>query len=401
MKLRIKNICVLAAVICMASGCSSMTSPPDEAVIVPEETADDEDSAPTLEPATATRHHDYQITGIQAALVTDISSVMDHGFNQAALKGIQTYADAACVSYSCYNTYTDTAEAYRSTILTAIENDAELIICVGAHFEQAVGSLQNEYKDVSFLLLDGVPRDAQGNETDIAPNVHCITYREEEAGYLAGYMAVMEGYSRFGFIGGEEVPGVMQYGYGYVQGIDDAAAIREVSDDIQVDYWYAGTFSPDQQIEEVAAEWYEAGTEIIFACGGALYESVLSSAQSCDGMLIGADVDQSNISELFLTSAVKGIDSSIIVALDDFFASGRKWPEDMAGTSVSYGANEKCISLPVQDSAWRFQNVTAEEYLEVLARLKMGEIDISIDSDTRPETTVTVIYHDQQEEKDS
>lgn len=80
--------------------------------------------------------------------------------------------------------------------------------------------------------------------------------------------------------------------------------------------------------------------------GGSLYQSVLLSAEEYDGKLIGVDADQSGISERFLTSATKGIDASVIVALDEFFASGKKWPDKLGGQAVSYGAKEKCVSLP-------------------------------------------------------
>lgn len=405
MKRQIRDLFIIVTLILLVSGCGTQG--------IPEEEDDNTHSSEQLpvedkDPELATGQEekkdpagrDSRVTDVRIALVTDISSVMDNVFNQAALQGIQVYADGAGISYSCYSTRADTQENYKETILSAIQDQAGLIICAGSHFEQAVGELQNDYSDIYFLLLDGVPRDSLGNAVAIAPNVHCITYKEEEAGYLVGYMSVLEGYRKFGFIGGEELPSVQKYGYGYLQGIDDAAGALEAADDVQVEYWYADTFLPNEQIAEISKEWYQAGTEIIFACGGSLYQSVLSSAEACDGMMIGVDVDQSDISKRFLTSAMKGIDSSIIIALDDFFASGKKWPPELAGNAASYGAREKCINLPVQSNAWRFQTATMDEYLKILARLKSGDIQISVDADTPPETIVAVIYYDQQEEKD-
>ena len=407
MKRHITSLSMIAVLVLLAAGCGTqtdtVTEPDHTQVSNPEVLEEREDADPVEEQAEEETEKSgaERIPGAQVALVTDVSSVMDNGFNQAALQGIQTYADGAGVVYTCYSTGEDTLDSYEETILMAIQDKAELIICAGSHYEQAVGRLQSDYNDIYFLLLDGVPRDSYGNITDIESNVHCITYREEEAGYLVGYMAVLEGCRQFGFIGGEELPSVQKYGYGYLQGIDAAADSLGSSDEIQVDYWYADTFSPNKQIEEISAEWYQTGTEIIFACGGALYQSVLSAAEEYGGMLIGADVDQSEISGLFLTSAMKGIESSVIIALDDFFASGRKWPQELAGNVVSYGAKEKCISLPVQNSAWRFQTATTDEYLRVLARLRSGDIQIPVDLDAVPETSVTVIYHNQQEERDS
>lgn len=407
MKRQLKGLFVIAALMLSVSGCGIQdalgegtnhmeeTNPPDDGA----EDSDDLGSAAKQEGTGEQR--DNRPADVRIALVTDVSSVMDQGFNQAALKGIETYADGACVSYACYSAEEDKEDSYRNIILEAIQNEAELVVCAGSHFEQAVGSLQEEYANIYFLLLDGVPKDSSGETIAIASNVHCITYREEEAGYLVGYMAVLEGYRKLGFIGGEQLPSVERYGYGYLQGIDDAAEALKIVDEIRVEYWYGDTFLVNQEIEEAAREWYEDGTEIIFTCGGSVYQAVLPSAEDCDGMMIGADVDQSDISERFLTSAMKGIDSSIIVALDDFFASGKKWPEDLAEKAVSYGAKEKCISLPVQKSAWRFQNATTDEYLKILASLRCGDIQIPIDTRMPPERTVTVIYHNQQEENDS
>lgn len=404
MKRQIKSLFIIVSLMLLSSGCgvqTTLTDESDQSYSSDQEPDDTEDTEKSEEQEEAEEQPNYRAENVRIALVTDVSSVMDNGFNQAALEGIQTYADGACVSYSCYSTDVDTPEAYKDTILSAIQDNAELIVCAGSHFEQAVGSLQDDYDSIYFLLLDGVPRDSDGEAASIAPNVHCITYREEEAGYLVGYMAVLEGYRKFGFIGGEETPSIQRYGYGYLQGIDDAAASVEIDEDIQVEYWYGDSFYPDEKIEEVSRDWYQAGTEIIFVCGGSVYQSVLASAESCEGMMIGADVDQSDISELFLTSAMKGISSSVVVALDDFYASGKKWPEELAEKVVSYGAKEKCVSLPVQNSAWRFQTVTTDDYLKLLARLRRGDIQIPDDTDMPPEITVTVIYHNKQEEGDS
>lgn len=395
-----KILFIFIALILMVFGCSTQsvsTEEPDNTQ--PADQVSDENDNPEQDNTEESR--DDQKSGARIALVTDVSSAMDSGFNQAALQGIQTYADGAGVYYSTYSTETDTLDAYKNTVINAIQDNAELIVCAGTHFEQVIGDLQNEYSDIYFLLLDGVPADSSGAPVDIAPNVHCITYREAEAGYLVGYMSVRDGYRKFGFIGGEPLPSVKEYGYGFLQGIDDAAASLEDSAEIQIEYWYADTFSPNKQIEEVSTQWYQSGTEIIFACGGSLYESVLAAAEECNGVLIGVDADQSGISGRFLTSATKGIDSSVIVALDDFFASGKRWPEELAGSAVSYGAKEKCVSLPVQGNAWRFYTATTSEYLKILARLRSGDIRLPIDAETPPQIAVTVIYHDQQEESDS
>lgn len=372
----IKHIFLVMAFSCICMGCNVQT-----------------DSS--LQGDNGDKNHSYMESGGEVALVIGMGVLSDSGYNQAAYEGTQIYAQAADVSYSYYEPLENTPEAYKDAVLKAIDNNARLIICAGPHFEQAVGSLQNTYDNIYFLLVDGVPRDSSDAPIPIAPNVHCITYHEEEAGYLAGYMAVLEGYKNLGFIGGEQIPSVQRYGYGYLQGIDDAAAILNISDEISVEYWYADTFFPNQETEDISLEWYQNGTQIIFACGGSIYESILPSASSCGGRLIGADENQNGISDLFLTSAIKGVKSSVITALDDFYAAGNTWPDEMAGEVISYGAAQKCIELPISSETWRFQNAGLKDYLQILASLKAGNIQISAETDTPPETDISVIYHNE------
>lgn len=372
----IKHIFLVMAFSCICMGCNVQTDSSLQ--------GDNED-----------KNHSYMESGGEVALVIGMGVLSDSGYNQAAYEGTQIYAQAAGVSYSYYEPLENTPEAYKDAVLKAIDNNARLIICAGPHFEQAVGSLQNTYDNIYFLLVDGVPRDSSDAPIPIAPNVHCITYHEEEAGYLAGYMAVLEGYKNLGFIGGEQIPSVQRYGYGYLQGIDDAAAILNISDEISVEYWYADTFFPNQETEDISLEWYQNGTQIIFACGGSIYESILPSASSCGGRLIGADENQNGISDLFLTSAIKGVKSSVITALDDFYAAGNTWPDEMAGEVISYGAAQKCIELPISSETWRFQNAGLKDYLQILASLKAGNIQISAETDTPPETDISVIYHNE------
>lgn len=335
----------------------------------------------------------HQEAGGEIALVIDPAMAEDKALNQAALEGALTYADAADISCSRYSVEADSERGYEKAIETAIQNGARIVICTGSRFEQALGSLQEQYSDVSFLLLDGVVRDEKGRETGIADNVHCITYREEEAGFLAGYLTVLEGYHKLGFIGGKQNPSVQKYGYGYLQGIDAAAKRAGVEKEIRVDYWYADTFLAGKKTEETAAGWYHGGTEVIFACGGELYRSVLAAAEAYDGKLIGADTDQSSTSERFLTSAMKGVGSSVISALDNFFASGAVWPEKLAGKVDCGGADKKYVGLPVTDAAWRFENISEYDYFKLLGDLKDKRMEVSDDISNCPETEVMVIYH--------
>ena len=331
---------------------------------------------------------DYQEKGGEIAFVSD-GTVMDGGYNETIYRGVQMYGLAAGASFSSYNTEEDHFEEYTDLIIYAISNQAKIVVCAGYDFGEAIGELQDIYSEITFLLIDGVPTDEKGNPVEIMDNVHCVSFREEESGYLAGYMAVLEGYRSLGFIGGKEEPSVVRYGYGYLQGID--AAAQELGlENVTVNYWYSGTYQPSEDIYEKAASWYNEGTELIFACGGYLYESVLEAAEKEDGLLIGVDVDQCKISDRFLTSAEKDIANAVVISLDDYYASGRKWSEEFAGQNVRYGARDNCVGIPVLETEWRFKNITMKEYYDVYTQIKQEKISVSDEMDIRPQISVTV-----------
>lgn len=335
-------------------------------------------------------YEDYKEKGGEIAFVLN-GVVMDGSYNEDIYEGIQVYALAAGISFSAYIADEESTEEYRETIEEAIADHARVIICAGYEFGETVGYLQKIYPEVAFLLVDGVPVDESGEPVAIADNVHCISFHEEESGYLAGYMAVLEGNRRLGFIGGVSEPPIIRYGYGYLQGINDAAADIG-AEDVSVNYWYAETFEQNSEIHEKASEWYAEGTEIIFACGGDLYESVLEAADGEDGMMIGVDVDQSGISDRFLTSAVKGTSNAVIIALDDFYAAGMRWPEEAAGQEIQYGIQDNCTGIPVVNTEWRFKNVTMEDFYEVYKKVKSGEISVSNETDVLPKVSVAVNF---------
>lgn len=333
---------------------------------------------------------DYQEKGGEIAFVSD-GIVMDGNYNEVIYEGIQMYALAAGVSFSYYNVEEDNLEGHVETVEDAILNQAKVIVCAGYDFQEAVGELQDVYPDICFLLIDGVPVDTEGEPLKIEDNVHCVSFKEEESGYLAGYMAVLEGYRNLGFIGGKEEPPVIRYGYGYLQGIDDAAKELDL-EDVTVNYWYAGTFQSSEEICEEAARWFEEGTEVIFACGGFLYESVLEAAGREKGMLIGVDVDQNKRSEYFLTSAVKDIANAVVISLDDYFAEGGKWSEAFAGQNVRYGMTDHCTGIPMLETEWKFRYVTMGKCYEVLTQVARGEKSVSEEIAERPSVSVTVKY---------
>ncbi|MCM1128029.1 MAG: BMP family ABC transporter substrate-binding protein [Lachnospiraceae bacterium] len=370
MKKRQFSMVVLLLLVGMLTACSKAQDPMEELLNDP--------------------YGDYREEGGEIAFVYD-GVLADGNYNEAIYEGTRMYALAAGVSFSCYGTVDGSAEERRGVIERAASNKAQIIICAGHDFQEAVIELQTKYSEAFFLLIDGSLTDVDGNKIEIAEHVHCVSFKEEESGYLAGYTAVMEGYRNFGFMGEKKEPSVVRYGHGYLQGIQDAAKEMKVQN-VTVNYCYSDSSLSARADEETALQWYETGTEVIFACGGALYEVVFKAAEETDGMLIGADVDQSRISERFLTSAVKDLTNGVIISLDDYYASGRKWPDELAGKQVRYGAEENCAGIPVWDTEWRFQKVTKEDFWKLYKRIRTGEIKVSDGMEGKPGVTIAVNY---------
>lgn len=327
--------------------------------------------------------------GYEIALITDVGNIDDKSFNQGTWEGVVKFAEDNGKTYAYYRPSEDSTEARLESISAAIEKGAKVVVCPGYLFEDAIYTAQDTYPDVQFLLLDGEPHTADNSEHKTADNTHCILYREEQAGYLAGYAAVMDGYRNLGFCGGMDVPAVMRYGYGFVQGADAAAA--ELGEQINIKYWYSGAFSPSDDTKNKMSSWYTEGTEIVFACGGGLYLSVVAAAEAAGAKVIGVDVDQSAESELIVTSAMKELANSTILSLGDLYANDLVWPEDYAGKTAKLGAAEGCVGLPTAEGSWRFENFTVDQYDKLFADMVAGTIEVSNDTAVQPATTNSTV----------
>ena len=330
----------------------------------------------------------------EIALITDVGNIDDKSFNQGAWEGVKAYAEANKKTYNYYRPSEDSTQAREETIKTAIEKGAKVVVCPGYLFEDAIYDVQGMYPDAQFLLIDGEPHTADYSTYETKSNTHCILYQEEQAGYFAGYAAVMEGYTKLGFLGGMAVPAVIRYGYGFVQGANDAAKEKGNAADVSVKYWYCGSFSPSDDIKTKMSGWYTEGTEVVFSCGGGIYLSAVAAAEEAGAKVIGVDVDQSAESELIITSAMKELSTSVVLSLTDLYANNGTWPEAYAGKTAKLGAADKCVGLPTAEGSWRMTNFTVDQYNALFEQVKSGAITISDASDVEnpPAVDIAVDY---------
>ena len=284
--------------------------------------------------------------GYELALITDVGTIDDKSFNQGTWEGLEKYAKDNNLTHKYYKPTEKSDEACMNAIDLAVKGGAKVIATPGFLFEYPIMEAQTKYPDVSFILVDAEPKDKDGN-VQIEDNVMSIMYAEEQAGYLAGYAAVTEGYKNLGFMGGIAVPAVIRYGYGFIQGADAAAKDMGLkAGDIKMKYTYVGNFDASPENNAKAAAWYNEGTECIFACGGGVGNSVMKAAETADKVVIGVDVDQSVESETVITSAMKNLGDSIYGALEDYyndsFQGGKTVTLD-AKAAAWYNEGTECI----------------------------------------------------------
>lgn len=306
--------------------------------------------------------------GYELALVTDLGTIDDKSFNQGAWEGMKKYAEENGISYKYYQPQEGTTDSYLETIGLAIEGGAKLVVCPGFLFEEPVYLAQDQYKDVHFILLDGEPHSGDYSEYRTEANVMPILFQEDEPGFLAGYAAVKDGYTKLGFLGGMAVPAVIRYGYGFAEGADYAANEMGV-DGIEIMYNYTGAFAATPEAQSMAASWYQNGTEVIFGCGGAVGNSVMAAAEEKSAKVIGVDVDQSYESDTVVTSAMKQLSVSVYDGVRDFYAGS--FP---GGKTSIFSAKNDGIGLPMETS--KFTKFTQADYDAVYAQLKDGKITL-------------------------
>lgn len=310
--------------------------------------------------------------GYEIALVTDKGNIDDKSFNQGAWEGVVAYAEANNITHQYYKPEEASDEGYLAAIQLAVDGGAKVVVCPGYLFEAAVYSAQTMFPDVKFILLDGEPHTPDYATYETKANVACVMYAEEEAGFLAGYAAVMDGMRTLGFEGGMAVPAVVAFGYGYLQGIEAAAAELGLDDgSVKVFYHYTGDFAETDANKATAKAMIQSGAELIFGCGGSVGKSVFAAAAEDGIKTIGVDVNQKGDSETVITSATKGLGASVQAVLASIYDGS--FDGTYGGKTTYFTAANNGVGLP--DDYERFTSFTKEQYEAVYAKLVDGTVD--------------------------
>ncbi len=339
---------------------------------------------------------------ISLAMITDSGDITDQSFNQTTYEACKAWVEANGVDFTYYKPDSDSDEARNASVDQAVAGGANVIMMPGYMFAAAVVAQSDLYPDVKFVALDvsagdicekgvGEGYDYNPDNWDVTEyyntdNVYCCTYQEEISGYMAGYAAVKLGYKHLGFLGGMSVPAVTRFGYGYVQGINDAAKELGIAGEVEVEYVCGGQFYGDADITGAMDTWYGTkGVEVVFACGGGIFTSAAEAAVKTGGKVIGVDSDQAPIIDqtqegLTVTSAMKGLSTTVNTVLTDI--KDGKW-SDCAGKIDNLGMvseipEENFVQLPTASTQWG-DGFTEEDYKTLVKAIYNGEVKISND----------------------
>lgn len=300
------------------------------------------------------------------AMVTDVGQLKDGSFNQFTWNGCKAYASQNDLTYKYYQPAngSQATDADRIKAMTdACEAGAQVIVTPGFLQENALKEVVPKYPDVQFIFVDGWDMGFD--------NLVGVSYQEEQAGYLAGYAAVMEGYTKLGFSGGGggSNPACCRYGYGFAQGVEAAAAEKDVKVEMRYSWEYGSTFTASPDLQTMLSGWFGAGTEVVFMCGGTMFNSGAAAAEAAEAKIIGVDVDQSGLSDTVVTSAMKDLAGSVMTTLTKYYDEGK-----LIGGSMVLGATDNAVALPTD--TWSLENWSVEDYEALYEQIKAGEIKI-------------------------
>ena len=388
-----KKILALVLALCMVFALCACGNTPATDKPAAEETqapAAEESSAPAAEPEAAT----YKV-----AMITDYGDITDQSFNQTTYEGCKEFCEANGVDFKYYKPAGDSTAERVAMVDAAVADGYNVVVMPGYAFGETITQVADLYPDVKFIALDV----SQGDLGDyqIPENVTCAVYQEELCGYMAGYAAVKLGYTKLGFLGGMAVPAVVRYGFGYVQGVDAAAADLGLTD-VSLNYVYGGQFFGDADITAVMDTWYAGGTEVVFACGGGIYTSAVDAAKKANAKVIGVDVDQAGViagyagvEGMTVTSAMKGLYPTTYDTLTDVIVNGNwdAYKGKIATLGLVSGDDPELnyVQIPMGEGTQWSDSFTQDDYKAMVKDMFDGKITVSNDVSKAPSDFATVI----------
>lgn len=242
---------------------------------------------------------------LKVTMVTSVGGVTDNSFNQSAWEGLQKAKKDFGVDVSYIESKQEAD--YATNLETAVEGNNDLILATGFPMQKALLEAAKNYPDQKFAIVDV----DYGDETP--DNVICITFNENQSGYIVGLVAgKMTKTNIVGFVGGMDNVVVKRFQVGY------EAGVKEANPNARVLSQYVNSFTDTAKGKSIATQMYKNNADIIFAAAGDSGLGVLECAKENGKLAIGVDRDQNNIApDNIITSAMKKVDKGVYDVVED------------------------------------------------------------------------------------
>jgi basic membrane protein A and related proteins len=298
-------------------------------------------------------------TEISVGLITDQGQLNDRGFNQLAHEGLQQAERDLGIEIRVLESASDAD--YVPNMSALADEGFDLVIGVGFAQGEAVATVAKEYPDTKFAIIDVDATTLPG-----APqNVVGLIFREEEVGYLAGYLAALvakrEGKSAISSVGGMKEPPVDRFIAGYQAGAKAAVP------DIETLNGYSQNWDDLAKCKEVALDQIARGSSIVFQVAGGCGLGALDAAKEKGLWGIGVDADQSFLGPHILTSAQKKVDQAVFLTIESLIEGSFK-----GGANSTFGLKEEGVGLGEVSSKVADEDLAA--VADVEAKIAAGEI---------------------------
>ena len=250
---------------------------------------------------------------IKMALVTDIGGLNDKSFNQAANAGRLKVQSKLGIQTRVF--ITQSANDRTPNIETAAQTGYNIVFATGFFMGDSLDKVAPKFPNTKFAGIDV----SVSSIPSKPPNVRGIQFKEQEAGYLAGYIAGLtvkqqKGPQVVSAIGANTVPPIVRYMGGY------RAGAKRANPKVTVILSYANdpTFSDQAKCKETALNQIQKKTQVIFAVAGGCGLGALNAAKEAKLWGIGVDVDQGYLGSYMLTSALKDVSAAVYLTTKEF-----------------------------------------------------------------------------------
>jgi len=308
-----------------------------------------------------------QREAIRVGLVTDIGQLNDRGFNQLAYEGVQRAEEELGIESRVIESQSDAD--YVPNLASLADEGYELVIAVGYAQGDAVAEVAPDYPNTTFVIIDVDQQTLRGRPE----NVVGLMFKEEEVGYLAGYLSALVAADDAGDGGAQEPPTISSVGGHKEPPVDRfiagyQAGAKAAVPGIRLLNAYSQDWDDLARCKEIALEQIGRGSQVVFQVAGGCGLGALDAAEERDVWGVGVDADQSFLGDHVLTSAMKRVDEAV-------FQEIRKHVEGdwVSGVNVILGLEEDGVGLGEISDEVPQEHVQAVD--DVRQRIVSGEID--------------------------